>query len=77
MLSKLNKKQKEKIINLIKKNKDLPSGYKDLLFPNQKKEYELTYAGKERKEDIIAETMAVPFQKLKLLGKTAMAGQIN
>ena len=69
MLSKLNKKQKEKIIDLIKKNEDLPGGYKDLLFPNQKKEYELTYAGKERKEDIISETMAVPFQKIKTFGQ--------
>ena len=69
MTLKLSKKQKEKIINLIKKNEGLPDGYKDLLFPNQKKEYELTYAGKERKEDIISETMAVPFQKIKTFGQ--------
>lgn len=65
----ITKKQKEKIIRLLEAGEDLPDGYKDLLFPNQKKEYELVYAGKERKEDIIAETLAVPFQKIKTFGE--------
>jgi len=69
MSLKLSKQQKEKILRFVEKNEDLPDGYKDLLFPNQKKEYELVYAGKDRKEDIIAETMAVPFQKVKTFGK--------
>lgn len=65
----ITKKQKEKIIRLLETGEDLPDGYKNLLFPNQKKEYELVYAGKERKEDIIAETLAVPFQKIKTFGE--------
>jgi len=65
----LSKQQKEKILRLVEKGEDLPDGYKDLLFPNQKKEYELVYAGKDRKEDIIAETMAVPLQEVKTFGK--------
>ncbi len=69
MSLKLSKQQKEKILRLVEKNEDLPNGYKDLLFPNQKKEYELVYAGKDRKEDIIAETMAVPLQEVKTFGK--------
>jgi 16S rRNA G966 N2-methylase RsmD len=43
-----------------------------LLFPDQneqrvilKKEYELVYASKEREEDILADTMIVPLQKIK------------
>lgn len=70
MSLKLSKQQKEKILRLVEKNEELPDGYKDLLFPNQKKEYELVYAGKERKEDIISETMAVPFQKIKTFGES-------
>ena len=35
----------------------------------QQKEYELSYDGKTREEDIIAETMSVPFQKIKSFGK--------
>lgn len=69
MSKNLSKQQKEKIIRLLENNDDLPEGYRDLLFPNQKKEYELVYAGKERKEDIIAETMAVPFQKVRTFGQ--------
>lgn len=69
MSLKLSKQQKEKILRLIEKNDVLPDGYKDLLFPNQKKEYELVYAGKDRKEDIIAETMSLPFQKIKTFGQ--------
>lgn len=69
MSLKLSKQQKEKILRLVEKNEDLPDGYKDLLFPNQKKEYELVYAGKDRKEDILSETMAVPFQKVKTFGQ--------
>ena len=69
MFQKLTKHQKEKIIQAIEKNQELPDGYRDLLFPAQKKEYELTYAGKERKEDIIAQTMATPLQKIKSFGE--------
>lgn len=69
MSKNLSKQQKEKILRLIEKGEELPDGYKDLLFPNQKKEYELVYAGKDRKEDIIAETMAVPLQEVKTFGK--------
>lgn len=70
MSSKITKQQKEKIIKLLENNEDLPEGYRELLFPNQKKEYELVYAGKERKEDIISETMAVPFQKVRTFGQS-------
>lgn len=69
MSSQITKQQKEKIIRLLENNEELPEGYRDLLFPNQKKEYELVYAGKERKEDIISETMAVPFQEIRTFGK--------
>ena len=46
--------QKEYIIQLIQENKDLPEDFKHLLFPTKQKEYELAYAGKMRKEDILA-----------------------
>src|SRR5690606_6291367 len=46
----------------------LPLDYKYILFPPEKKEYELVYAGKEREEDILADTMAVPLQPIKTFG---------
>lgn len=32
-----------------------------------KKEYELVYADKEREQDILADTLAVPLQKVKTI----------
>lgn len=58
----LNKKY---LINLIESDEQIPENYKYLLFPNLQEEYELTYAGKMRKEDILAGedgTFPVPLQ---------------
>jgi len=50
----MTKQQNEYIINLIQEGKELPEDFKYLLFPTKQKEYELVYAGKMRKEDILA-----------------------
>ncbi len=67
-MKKLAKQQIEQINQFLKKGQALPEEYKSLLFEG-KKEYELIYNGKEREEDIIAETMAVPLQPVKIFGK--------
>jgi DNA modification methylase len=66
----------EKIISLLAEGKSLPEDYRDdlirqleqlkrsILF-DTKKEYELVYSDKEREVDILADTMAVPLQKVK------------
>lgn len=51
---KLTKQQKEYIIKLLQEGKDLPEEFKYLLFTTKQKEYELVYAGKIRKEDLLA-----------------------
>ncbi len=61
-MSKLSEKERQRIIELLESGEDLPLDYKHILFPPEKKEYELVYAGKEREEDILADTMAVPVQ---------------
>ena len=68
-MAKLNDRDRERIIELLGKGEDLPLDYKHVLFPPEKKEYELVYAGKEREEDILADTMAVPLQPIKIFGK--------
>jgi site-specific DNA-methyltransferase (adenine-specific)/adenine-specific DNA-methyltransferase len=68
-VAKLNNRDRELIIELLGKGEDLPLDYKHVLFPPEKKEYELVYAGKEREEDILADTMAVPLQPIKTFGK--------
>ncbi|TRW26154.1 site-specific DNA-methyltransferase [Criibacterium bergeronii] len=61
----LNIEDKKYIINLIENGEQIPEDYKYMLFPNLQEEYELTYAGKMRKEDILAGedgTFPVPLQ---------------
>ena len=63
-MRKLSDQEIEKIASLLKDGKPLPEDYKAGLF-DTKKEYELIYADKEREEDILADTMAVPLQQIK------------
>ena len=75
-MSKLNNSEIEKIITLLQDGRTLGEDVREnlilqleqlkhsLLFET-KKEYELIYADKEREEDILADTMAVPLQKVK------------
>ena len=68
-MSILSEKERQRIIEILESGDDLPLDYKHILFPPEKKEYELVYAGKEREEDILADTMAVPLQPIKTFGK--------
>ncbi len=68
-MPKLSEKDRERIIQVLESGEELPVDYKHVLFPPEKKEYELVYAGKEREEDILAGTMAVPLQAVKTFGK--------
>ena len=52
------------MVSILREGNPLPEDYKAILF-DTKKEYELVYADKEREEDILADTMAVPLQKVK------------
>jgi site-specific DNA-methyltransferase (adenine-specific)/adenine-specific DNA-methyltransferase len=68
--------QIDEIVSLLRKGKQLPADYREdlvrqleklkqsILF-DAKKEYELIYSDKYREEDILADTMAVPLQKVK------------
>jgi len=75
-MKELSDEQIEKIISLLKKGVPFPEDdrlsllkyleqSKNSLLFDTKKEYELIYADKEREEDILADTMAVPLQKIK------------
>lgn len=50
----ITKQQKDYIIKLLQEGKELPEEFKYQLFPTKQKEYELAYAGKMRKEDLLA-----------------------
>ena len=64
---KIQKKDRDNLIKLLQDGTDIPVKYQDILFAQEKKqkEYELTYAGKAREEDIIADTLAAPLQEVR------------
>jgi len=66
-MRRLTKYQMDTICGLLKEGKPLPEEYRWLLFEG-KQETELIYAGKTRDVDVLTETMAVPLQKVKVLG---------
>lgn len=67
----LDEELKQKLIELIKEGKDIPPSFKNILFPPEEKpkEYELVYGIKKREEDVLAETMSVPFQAVRKFGE--------
>ena len=66
-MPKISKKDRDNLIKLLQEGNDIPEKYQDVLFANEQKqkEYELTYAGKTREEDIIADTLAAPLQEVR------------
>jgi len=66
-MRKLNREEINTIVELLNEGKPLPEEFRWLLFEGRQ-ETELLYAGKEREVDVIAETMSVPLQKVKVFG---------
>lgn len=60
--------QRQEIIRLLEKGEELSPEWARILFPPEKREYELVYHGKEREEDILANTLAVPLQPVRTYG---------
>jgi site-specific DNA-methyltransferase (adenine-specific)/adenine-specific DNA-methyltransferase len=65
----MNDEQRQKIIRLLQQGEELSPEWARILFPPEKREYELVYHGKEREEDILADTLAVPLQKVRTFGR--------
>lgn len=64
----MNDEFRQMVIDALRRGEDLPSEWARELFPPEKREYELVYYGKQRQEDILAETMAVPLQSARTFG---------
>lgn len=65
----MNDELRQRVIQALQRGEDLPNEWARELFPPEKREYELVYHGKEREENIIANTLAVPLQKVRTFGK--------
>src|SRR5437870_1958189 len=61
--------QRQEILRLLEQGEELSPEWARILFPPEKREYELVYHGKEREEDILADTLAVPLQAVCTFGK--------
>lgn len=70
-MTKISKKDRDNLIKLLQEGNDIPEKYQDVLFASEQKqkEYELTYDGKTREEDIIADTLAAPLQEVRTFNK--------
>ena len=65
MIKMLSKAEKDYLIDLLENGENIPEDFKHKLFPIEHKEYELAYAGKMRKEDLLANddgSFPVPLQ---------------
>jgi len=61
--------QREELLRLLEKGEEISPEWARILFPPEKREYELVYYGKDREEDIIADTLAVPLQAGRTFGR--------
>src|ERR1035441_10487087 len=68
----MTEEQRHELIRLLQKSEDLSPEWARILFPPEKREYELVYQGKEREEDILANTLAVPLQPVRTFGKNGI-----
>lgn len=59
---------REMVAQTLTRGEELPREWASRLFPPEKRECELMYHGKERDEDILAATMAVPLQPARVFG---------
>jgi len=64
----LSQEDRRLIADTLIREGSLPAEFRDLLFPETRREATITYAGKGRKEDVLAETMAVPLQAIRQFG---------
>jgi len=68
----MTEEQRHEIIRLLQQGEELSPEWARILFPPEKREYELVYHGKEREEDILANTLAVPLQPVRTFGKNGV-----
>jgi DNA modification methylase len=64
----MTEEQRQELIRLMEQGEEISPEWARILFPPEKREYELVYYGKEREEEILADTLAVPLQKVRTFG---------
>lgn len=80
----VNEERRQQLLRLLEEarkvvdsGQEISTEYARILFPPERREYELTYYGKESKEQIIAQTYAAPLQEDRRFGDTRDSDWIN
>lgn len=74
-MARLRKSLVDDIVRRLYAGEDLPPDFKYELFPPDKREYELVYANKKRREDVLADTLGVPLQAIRIFGTSEQVGE--
>ena len=61
--------ERQELIRLLQAGDEISPEWARVMFPPEKREYELVYHGKDREGDIIANTLAVPLQPVRTFGR--------
>lgn len=69
--------QRQELLRLLEAGEEISPEWARVLFPPERREYELVYHGKDREEDIIADTLAVPLQPVRTFGNNGGNGWRN
>lgn len=67
--------QRDELIRLLQKGGEISPEWARILFPPEKRQYEFVYHGKEREEDILADTLAVPLQPVRTFAQNGVDWQ--
>ena len=67
----LSPEQRQELVRLLEKGEELSPEWARILFPPEKREYELVYHGKDREEDIMASRLRDTQYYREILGKVA------
>jgi site-specific DNA-methyltransferase (adenine-specific)/adenine-specific DNA-methyltransferase len=67
--------QRDEVVRILQKGENLSPEWVRILFPPEKRESELVYHGKEREEDVRANTLAVPLQPVRTFGANGGDGK--
>ena len=65
----MDNKFRARVIEALLHDEPLPADWARILFPPERREAELIYDGKEREEEILADTMSVPLQPVSSFGR--------
>jgi len=65
----LDEELRRRVIEQLQQGKDLPPDWARELFPPERREIELAYWGKQRREEVVADTTALPLQVVSRFGE--------